>query len=91
MESSDWAFLLDENIGRSVAERLAQRGYPAELVVDVLEPGVADYTDILPYALKHDRIVVTKDKSDFSSLSADEHEGIVLVARHDHTIDDWIR
>lgn len=85
MEGSTWAFLLDENIGRSVAQELGRRGYAAELVVDVLEPGVADYSDVLPYAREHDLIVVTKDYSDFTALSADEHGGTVLVAQHDHT------
>ncbi|WP_299333808.1 DUF5615 family PIN-like protein [Haloplanus sp.] len=78
-------FLLDENVGRSVAEELTRRGYHAELVVDVLNPGVADYTDVLPYAREHDLVVVTKDYSDFSALSPDEHEGTVLIARHTHT------
>jgi len=85
MGSSTWAFLLDENIGRSVAQELGRRGYAAELVVDVLDPGVADYLDVLPYAREHDLIVVTKDYSDFTALSADEHGGTVLVAQHDHT------
>jgi hypothetical protein len=85
MGASEWEFLLDENVGRSVAEELTRRSYHAELVVDVLDPGVADYTDIVPYAREHDLVVVTKDYSDFSALSPDEHEGIVLVARHIHT------
>lgn len=85
MGVSEWGFLLDENVGRSVAEELTQRGYRADLVVDVLSPGVADYTDVLPYALEHDLVVVTKDYSDFGALSPDEHEGTILVARHDHT------
>lgn len=84
MEST-WTFLLDENVGRSVAGALARRGYTVECVVDALEPGAADHTDVLPYARAHDRIIVTKDYSDFSALSADEHDGMVLVARHDHT------
>jgi len=90
MGGSTWAFLLDENIGRSVAEELARRGYSADLVVDVLEPGVADYTDVLPYAREHGLIVVTKDYSDFNALSSDEHEGTVLVARHDHTATEMV-
>lgn len=85
MAGSEWGFLLDENVGRSVAEELGRRGYHAELVVDVLAPGVADYTEVLPYARENDLVVVTKDYSDFSALSSDEHEGAVLVARHDHT------
>ena len=49
MEST-WTFLLDENVGRSVAEALARRGYTVECVVDALEPGAADHTDVLPHA-----------------------------------------
>jgi len=60
MEST-WTFLLDENVGRSVAEALARRGYAVECVVDALEPGAADHTDVLSHARAHDRIIVTKD------------------------------
>jgi hypothetical protein len=88
MGATDWKFLLDENIGRSLAEGLTRRDYYAELVVDVLAPGVADYTEILPYAREHDLVIVTKDYSDFSATSSDEHEGTILVARHDHTAAD---
>jgi hypothetical protein len=88
MGASEWGFLLDENVGRSVAEELAHRGYHAELVVDPLAPGVADYADVLPYAREYDLVVVTKDYSDFSAVSPDEHEGAILIARHDHTAAD---
>jgi len=60
MEST-WTFLLDENVGRSVAEALARHGYAAGRGVDILEPGAADHTDVLPHARAHDRIIVTKD------------------------------
>jgi len=84
MAGSEWGFLLDENVGRSVAEELASRGYRAELVVDVLAPGVADHTEVLPYARDRDLVVVTKDYSDFSALAPDEHKGVILVAQHQH-------
>jgi len=75
MGAAEWGFLLDENVGRSVAQELTRRGYHAELVVDVLAPGFADYTEVIPYARDHGLVVVTKDYSDFSALSPDEHEG----------------
>ena len=75
----------DENVGREVDHQLTQRGYHADLVIDVLEPGVADASEILPYARKRDLVVVTKDCSDFSALSPSEHEGLILVANHAHS------
>ena len=85
MGAAEWKFLLDENIARTVAQQLTQRGFQANLVVDVLAPGVSDYTDVLPYAREHDLIVVTKDCSDFSALPVSEHEGLILVANHKHS------
>ena len=85
MGAAEWNFLLDENIGRVVAQQLTQRGFQVDLVVDVLAPGVSDYTDVLPYAREHDLIIVTKDCSDFSALPGSEHEGLILVANHRHS------
>ncbi|TQQ81389.1 DUF5615 family PIN-like protein [Halonotius roseus] len=85
MGDSEWGFFLDENVGREVATQLTQRGYHADLVIDVLEPGVADHSEILPYAREHGLIVVTKDCSDFSALPPSEHEGLILVANHAHS------
>ncbi|ESS10078.1 MAG: hypothetical protein A07HN63_00153 [uncultured archaeon A07HN63] len=84
MAGADWGFLLDENIGREVAHHLSRCGYHVELVIDVLEPGVSDHSEILPYAREHDLVVVTKDCSDFSALPPSEHEGLILVANHAH-------
>ena len=85
MGGAEWGFFLDENVGREVDHQLTQRGYHADLVIDVLEPGVADHSEILPYARKHDLVVVTKDCSDFSALPPSEHEGLILVANHAHS------
>ena len=85
MGGAEWGFFLDENVGREVAHQLTQRGYHADLVIDVLEPGVADHSEILPYARKRDLVVVTEDCSDFSALSPSEHEGLILVANHAHS------
>jgi len=85
MSGSDWGFFLDENVGREVTHQLSQRGYHAALVIDVLEPGVSDHSEILPHAREHNLVVVTKDCSDFSALSPSEHEGLILVANHAHS------
>lgn len=80
--TSEWAFLIDENLERGVANKLEQEGFRAELVVDVLGPGAEDLPDVLPYAVENDMIVVTKDVSDFHALDYDDHEGIILVRDH---------
>lgn len=85
MGVSEWAFLLDENVGRDVATELAEYGYQAELVVDVLAPGVDDFPDVLPYAREHGFVVLTKDFSDFSAVAPEDHEGVVLVVQHTYT------
>lgn len=84
MGASEWAFLLDENVGRNVARELTEYGYRTELVVDVLDPGVDDFPDILPYARENDLIVLTKDFSDFGAVDAGDHEGVILVVQHSH-------
>jgi hypothetical protein len=71
MGTTDWKFLLNENVGRSLAEELTRRDYYAE-VVDVLGPRVADYTEILPYTHENDLVIVTKDYPDFSDTSSDD-------------------
>jgi predicted nuclease of predicted toxin-antitoxin system len=85
MGGSDWGFLLDENVGRAVAAELAQYGHRAELVVDALGPGVDDYPDVVPYARKHDLIIITKDVSDFSAIDSGSHQGIILIVHHTYT------
>ena len=82
MEGDDWGFLLDENVERAVGTYLREHGYRADHVVSVLEPGVDDVADILPYAQTEDLIIVTKDVSDFSALSPTDHEGLILIDNH---------
>lgn len=79
MGAVDWGFLLDENLDRTVATRLRRHGHRTAMVVDELEPGADDRPDVLPYARRHDLMVVTKDVSDFGKLDPDEHEGVILV------------
>lgn len=83
--ASDWGFLLDENVDRETATRLREHGLRAELVVEVLKPGVDDTERVLPYARSEDLIVVTKDVSDFGALDPTDHEGLILV--FDHSLD----
>lgn len=93
MEGSGWRFLLDENVSRSVGKRLDSRGYNAEHVVEALEPGVDDLSEILPYARREDLVVVTKDYSDFGALGPSDHRGLILIADHSyppHTVADAI-
>lgn len=82
MEVSDWRFLLDENVSRSVEEQLDGRGHDVEHVVDGLEPGVDDLSEVLPYARQEDRVIVTKDYSDFGALEPRMHQGVILIADH---------
>lgn len=86
MGASEWAFLLDENVGRDVAKELAEYGYRAELVVDVLAPGAEDLPDVLPYAREEDLVVLTKDFSDFSAVPAEDHPGVILVVQHTYSL-----
>jgi predicted nuclease of predicted toxin-antitoxin system len=75
--------LCDENIDRQVIAYLEKNDHHGEHVVDVLEPGVDDETDIAPYAREHDRIILTKD-TDFLMLSESEHAGVFFI--EDHTL-----
>lgn len=80
--TSDWGFLLDENIDIVVRDLLEDHGHHAAHVVDVLEPGVDDMPDVLPYAREHDLIIVTKDVSDFGGLDDSIHCGLIFVFDH---------
>lgn len=80
--TSDWGFLLDENIDIVVRDLLKEHCHRAAHVVDVLEPGVDDMPDILPYAREHDLVIVTKDVSDFGSLDDSVHCGLIFVFNH---------
>lgn len=84
MGMSEWRFLLDENVSRRVEKELDGRGYNVEHVVDALGAGVDDLPDILPYAKQDDRVIVTKDYSDFGALDPWDHRGLILIADHGH-------
>lgn len=78
-ETSEWAFLLDENVDPKTATYLRKEGVDAEHVRDALWLGADDETDILPYARDSDRIVVTSDLSDFGDVAVADGPGIVLL------------
>lgn len=74
-----WRFLLDENIDPKVATYLEKEKLNAEHVRDTVGQGADDEDDVLPYAREHDRIIVTSDVKDFSTLPSGTHAGIVLL------------
>ncbi|WP_158056560.1 DUF5615 family PIN-like protein [Halorussus halophilus] len=76
---SEWRFLLDENIDPKTATYLQKEEVHAEHVRDTLWQGADDEDDVLPYAKKHDLVVVTSDVKDFGDLPAAAHAGIVLL------------
>jgi predicted nuclease of predicted toxin-antitoxin system len=72
-------FLLDENIGRMVAEGLRKEGLDVQSVVE-RAPGLGDAA-ILEWAVKERRVVVTLDK-DFGRLvflQARRHVGVIFL------------
>ena len=79
MAGREWKFLLDENMEPQVKSFLASEGYDAEHVQDALSKGARDKPDVLPYARKTDRIIVTSDVKDFGGLDPADHRGIMLL------------
>jgi len=74
-------FLVDEDLPRSLARLLRTESLDAEDVRDVGLRGKTD-SEVLQYAVSHDRVVITADL-DFANLLAvplGSHHGI-LVAR----------
>lgn len=76
---AEWRFLLDENIDPKVATYLDKEHLFAVHVRDTLGQGADDEDDVLPYARKHDLIVVTSDVKDFGDLPSESHAGVVLL------------
>lgn len=83
--SSDWRFLIDENLSPAIATELERHGITAEYVLDTLFEGANDFTDILPYCRKTETVLVTNNVLDFNStdLSSKDHAGIVIVYNKD--------
>lgn len=77
--TSEWAFLIDENLEPRIATYLKKEGIAADHVLDALFEGADDRDDILPYLREHDRIFVTNDVTDFSTVPDTAHEGIIIL------------
>jgi len=77
--TTEWRFLLDENIDPKTATYLRKAGVDVEHVLDTLGEGADDEADILPYARETERIIITSDVSDFGALAPDSHAGVVLL------------
>ncbi|MDZ7746912.1 MAG: DUF5615 family PIN-like protein [Halobacteriales archaeon] len=76
---AEWRFLLDENIDPKAATYLKKEDINVEHVRDALWQGARDEQDVLPYARREQRIVVTSDVTDFGGLTASQHAGLVLL------------
>lgn len=79
--SSEWLFLVDENLHPDIATELEGRDIEAEYVPNVLFEGAGDVEDILPYCRATDTVLVTNNVRDFNEtdLSPEDHAGIVVV------------
>lgn len=78
-------FLLDENIGKSLARFLTQLGHTA-LRVKVINPGINDF-QVLSLSVEKKAILITEDK-DFGELVFKHkqiHSGVVLLRLVDQT------
>jgi predicted nuclease of predicted toxin-antitoxin system len=75
--------LLDEMYPPSLAQRLRDNGHDVVAVLDV-QVGMASRSDddVLAWATRNDRCVVTENVSDFARLAAlgVQHAGIVFVS-----------
>lgn len=74
----DVRFLIDEHIDHAVAAALKRRGYDALTLVEANLLGADDAQEILPFALREGRVLVTRDV-DFLAMHrrGDSHSGIV--------------
>lgn len=61
-------FLLDENVDRRAAAALVQRGLDAVHAVDAGLAGASDVA-VFEWAIRHERLLVTRDYRDFSYLA----------------------
>ena len=90
MESSI-KFYLDEHFSNALVDGLRRRGVDYMITTtEAKNRGMAD-VDQLEYAIKQERVLVTKD-DDFLSIhsSGREHKGIVFV-RHNRSLGEVIR
>ncbi len=84
-------FLVDESAGWAVAEYLRQAGHDILAVAEITPS--ADDPDILSWATRENRILVTNDK-DFGELvfrSGRTHQGILLFRLQDESATNRVR
>ena len=81
---------MDEHFSNALADGLRRRGVDVITTTEAKNRGVTDVGQ-LEYAIKQDRVLVTKD-DDFLSIhsSGREHKGIVHV-RHNRSLGEVIR
>jgi predicted nuclease of predicted toxin-antitoxin system len=74
----DVRFLIDEHIDHAIAAALRLRGYDVLTLADAGLLSADDEAEILPFALREERVLVTRD-SDFLSIHArgEPRSGIV--------------
>ncbi len=83
-------FLLDENIGKKIAQFLQKLGYSVTSIREI-HPGIDDYT-VLELANTETKILITSDK-DFGELVFKENQsysGIIFLRLDDQTSENKI-
>jgi len=73
-------FLLNEHIPKAVVRALRQQGIDAIIVAEIEAMGTSD-EDLLDFALREGRVVVTYDKDFLRLASQRSHAGIAFSAR----------
>lgn len=84
-------FLLDENIGKTVAKFLEKLGYAASRI-RLIAPGIEDY-EVLDLSVSKNSILITSDK-DFGELIFKEgwfSTGIIFLRLQDESSENKIR
>jgi predicted nuclease of predicted toxin-antitoxin system len=76
-------FLLDQNAERRIAPFLRNLGHDVKVVAVDFPPDIPDH-EVLAYAYKEQRILITNDKGDFGELIFKDfhpHAGVILLRR----------
>ncbi len=84
-------FLLDENIGKKVAQFLFHLGHSVSRIREI-NPGIDDYS-VLDLALSENAILITADK-DYGALvfkGQQPHSGVIFLRVGDQSSDNKIR
>ena len=76
-------FLLDADMPRSSAELIRSIGYEVEDVRDIGMRAAKD-REIIEYALKNNRIIITRDTDFGEVLRYPEHPGAIILRLHMH-------